>query len=204
MTTKKYYNQKKEKVLAWNKNYYFRNKNKINKQKKKYYKKNRDKFLQCMKNYYNSHKLEIDAKNKIWRNNNQSNLRKSKKEYYNQNKEKLNENHKKYMKKRYKKDNKFNVLMRLRGRFGVAWRTFCKNNKIPQSKKYPIDYEKAFLHLSKTMPKDFEGWDIEHKIPLYKFNLVDGKDIKKAFSPENLQWMKHEDNLKKGKKILQK
>jgi len=205
MTTKEYYRKNKEKVLDGNKGYYLKNKEKVERQKKEYYQKHKDKLQQGMKRNHNSHKLEYQIRDRAWREKNKEILTENKKIYYENNKEKLNERHKEYMKERYNVNDKFNILMRLRGRFGVAWRTYCKTHQLPlsvKSQKYHIDYRPAILHLWKTKPKNTKGWDIEHKMPLSIFDITNEEEVQKAFSPENLQWMEHKDNLKKGKSIL--
>jgi len=43
-------------------------------------------------------------------------------------------------------------------------------------------------------------WNIDHIIPLCKFNLEDPDEIKVAFAPGNHQWLLAKDNLSKGGK----
>jgi hypothetical protein len=69
------------------------------------------------------------------------------------------------------------------------------------SKKYGINWEKVIESL-KPFPENIKAYEIDHILPLHSFNLDDLGQIKKAFAPENLQWLTIEDNRKKGGKVL--
>jgi len=68
-----------------------------------------------------------------------------------------------------------------------------------KSKDYGIDYEKIIEHL-KPFPKDLSKYHIDHIKPLCKFDLTKKEEVKKAFAPENHQWLLVTDNLKKSSK----
>jgi len=57
-----------------------------------------------------------------------------------------------------------------------------------------IDYLKPF-------PKDIENYEIDHIIPITKFDLTDKEQIKKAYQKTNLQLLTSHDNKKKVAKI---
>ena len=48
---------------------------------------------------------------------------------------------------------------------------------------------KAIIEHLKPFPKNLSIYEIDHKIPLSKFNLKNNNDIKKAFAPSNYQWL---------------
>jgi len=62
---------------------------------------------------------------------------------------------------------------------------------------YNINYYKIADYLGIKPNSDYH---IDHIFPIYAFNLNNIKHIKACFAPENHQWLKAEDNLKKGNK----
>jgi len=66
---------------------------------------------------------------------------------------------------------------------------------------YGIDLQKIINHL-KPFPKDLKNYDIDHIIPLIKFDLTKREDIKKAYSLKNLQIITKKENRKKGIKSI--
>ena len=62
-----------------------------------------------------------------------------------------------------------------------------------------IDRKAIIKHL-KPFPKDLSIYEIDHKIPLSKFNLKDNNDIKKAFAPSNYQWLPIWEHRLKGRR----
>ena len=66
-----------------------------------------------------------------------------------------------------------------------------------KSKKYGIDYKAIIEHL-KPFPKDISIYHIDHIKPLCSFDLTSPKEVKKAFAPENHQWLLARDNLMKS------
>ena len=100
----------------------------------------------------------------------------------------------------------YRIASLLQTRLGDALRRYTKTGKIMSSSKYKIDYKAVIEHLMKTLPKDFNQrkYHIDHKICLASFNLInqDGstnlEEVRKAFEPENHQWLLAEDNLRKG------
>jgi hypothetical protein len=94
-----------------------------------------------------------------------------------------------------------NVTIRLRNLLYNALTNYNKTGKSFSSKKYGIDFKKI-IDCLKPFPKDIHKWHIDHIIPLSSFDLEDPKEIKKAFSPENHQWLLASDNIRKGNKIV--
>lgn len=98
-----------------------------------------------------------------------------------------------------KTDESYNIKKRLRDRVNRALRNYSKTGKIKTSDEYGINYKKIVEHIGEC-PGKIEDYHIDHIKALCNFNLDDPKQIKKAFAPENHQWLKKEDNLSKGKK----
>ncbi len=171
---------------------------KVKKHKKEYYKeyyeKNEEKKLKYMKEYYQ--KPEVKQYRKEYD-----------KEYNQKNKKRIRERNGKYTSKRRKTDKNFNIVGRLRNLLRIALNTYTKTGKIMSASKYGVDY-KAIIEFLKPFPKDLSKYHIDHRKPLCSFNFIneDGstnlEEVKKAFSPENLQWLTIHENLVKSGKIL--
>lgn len=69
-------------------------------------------------------------------------------------------------------------------------------------KDYNINY-KAIIEYLGPKPQDGE-YHIDHMFPLFAFDFNNPKHIEKAFAPENHQWLKAEENLKKHNKYDKK
>ncbi len=65
--------------------------------------------------------------------------------------------------------------------------------------KYWKEY--GIMESLKPFPKDLAGFEIDHIIPLHAFNLENSEEVKKAFSPQNLQWLTIKKNREKSSKI---
>ena len=69
-----------------------------------------------------------------------------------------------------------------------------------------MDY-RAIIESLKPFPKNLSEYHIDHIRPLCSFNFIkkDGstnlEEIKKAFAPENHQWLTAEENIEKGSKL---
>lgn len=112
-----------------------------------------------------------------------------------------------YSNNRYKNDKEFRIKVLLRGQVLKAFNRYTKTKKIKKSKEYGIDYKKIIEYL-KPFPIDIENYQLDHVIPLHSFNFIklDGstnlKEVKKAFAPENYQWLTNEINLWKRDRLI--
>jgi len=104
-------------------------------------------------------------------------------------------------KDRRKIDKEYVIADRLRRSLNHAMTKYSKTGKIMSSKKYGINWKEVIEGL-KSFPENLENFEIDHIIPLCKFNLTNDSEIKKAFSPKNLQWLTKEENRRKSGKIL--
>lgn len=152
---------------------------------KKWRKNNPEKIKELNHNYYTKNKNILTSKNKLYREKNKDLLMAKKKE-----KQKLLR----------KIDTKFRILSNLRTRLCLALKKYSQTGKIASSKKYGIDYKAIIEHL-KPFPEDLSKYHIDHIKPLCSFDLTNPEEIKKAFAPENHQWLTIKDNLMKGGKF---
>jgi len=159
---------------AYMKDYRLKNKDKLIEYNKRhgsiYYKKNKKEVLEKQKNYYQKNKTK-KIKYQV---------------EYNRN----------YRKNKYKTDPEYNIRCRLRSLFHKALDKYSSGKEM-SSNKYGIDYDKIIEKL-KPFPEKISLYHIDHIIPLCSFDLTKLKEIKKAFAPENHQWLLAENNLKKG------
>ena len=96
-------------------------------------------------------------------------------------------------------DKGYVIADRLRRALRHAMGKYSKNGKIMSANKYGLDWKKIIESL-KPFPENIKNFEIDHIIPLRTFNLTDTKQVKKAFSPDNLQWLTISENRKKGGK----
>ena len=102
---------------------------------------------------------------------------------------------------RRKIDKEYVIADRLRTSLHHAMTKYTKTGKIMSSKKYGINWKEVIESL-KPFPKTLNNFEIDHIIPLHRFNLTNKEEVKKAFSPSNLQWLTREENRIKSGKIL--
>lgn len=98
-------------------------------------------------------------------------------------------------------DKNFAIADRLRRSLNHALTKYSKTGKIISSKKYGLNWELLIDHL-KPFPDKLNNFEIDHIIPLHSFNLDNPEQIKKAFAPENLQWLTRSENRIKSGKII--
>ena len=91
------------------------------------------------------------------------------------------------------------IKKRLRLRIWEAFKHYLKTNRIRSSRDYEISYSKIIKKLVAELPEDFnkKEYVIDHIKPLCSFDLKNPEEVKKAFAPENHQWLTREENSKK-------
>ncbi len=171
----KEYREKPEvklKRLKKQRDYYKKNKEALNKSNKKRYIKNRDIYSFNRKSE-NLSEERLDL------------VRSGRREFHSKNK-----NNVEYM-----------IKKRLRGYFFIIFKKFLFEKKL-KSEKYGIDWNWVIKHLE--IPSDnLEKYHLDHIIPISYFTFVHADnsknliEIKKAWSPMNLRFIKKEENLKK-------
>lgn len=118
------------------------------------------------------------------------------------NKETQRPKRKEYVKGRYKTDIQFKLKARLRSRLGHAIK---KSNKVGSAIKdigCSIDELKTYLEVKFQPGMSWDnwsktGWQMDHIMPLYKFDLTNLEQFKKACHYTNLQPLWTEDHKKK-------
>ena len=102
---------------------------------------------------------------------------------------------------RLQTDKEYAIADRLRRSLNHAMTKYSETGKIMSSKRYGINWGEIIEHL-KPFPENLKDFEIDHIIPLCFFNLTDPQQVKKAFSPENLQWLTISENRRKSGRIL--
>lgn len=109
-----------------------------------------------------------------------------------------------YVKRNKMQNAQYLIRYRLRQLLYHALERYTKTGKIMSSKKYGISYELIIKRLT-PLPfriEDLRNWNIDHIIPLSKFDLNNPEELKKAFSQENLQWLSAKENRIKYNKVM--
>ncbi len=121
------------------------------------------------------------------------------KEYYQ--KPQVRKRRNEYRKERRDNDKSYHNITKLRRRLLHVFERYSMKGKETTSKLYGINWNEIIEHL-KPFPKDIENYQIDHIIPLSKFDFNNAKHIKIAFAPENHQWLTIEENLSKNNKLI--
>lgn len=98
---------------------------------------------------------------------------------------------------RHATDENFALVRRLRSRLASAFRRHSLGGKTLTSKEYGISYQAIISHVG-PCPGPRDEWHLDHIQPISSFNWDDPDTPKKAFAPENHQWLLVDDNLSKG------
>lgn len=215
---KNYRERNKDKIRVRRKKYRERNKDKIRESKKEEYEKHKEKYKKRSKKRYWDKRNEIlDNERKKYQENPEPKKKRSRqyaslnknkrREYYNENKDEYNEKRRNYEKSRNAFDEEYRVRESVRKYFNTTFKRYTHSKKLKTLREYGIDMDAIVEHL-KPFPKGRENYHIDHKYPLSKFKFLnpDGsinyENIKKAWNPNNLQWLTAEENMKKKDKII--
>lgn len=91
-------------------------------------------------------------------------------------------------------DSKYLLTRRLRDRIRKAFKRFSVNGKVMTCKEYGIDFNEIFEKIGKCPGS---GYELDHIIPLVKFNLDDILHVRLANSSCNLRWISSYENRTK-------
>ncbi len=211
---KEYYIEHKEKLLLQGKEYRERNKEKVKeyeekrkhnlkriKYKKKYMKEYHQspKYKARKKEYCEKNRDKINEKAKEY--SQRSEIKVRRKEYDKKTKGKIRLRMRGYYNQRIKNDLNYHLICKLRVALYKAFKRFSNTGKIMTSKKYKIDYKAIIEHL-KPFPKNIENYHIDHIIPLSLFDFNNPEHIKKAFLPQNHQFLTIQQNLEKNNRLV--
>jgi hypothetical protein len=223
--------EEKEKEKLERKKLYYKNREKILLKKKQDYPLNKEKILLKSKQDYSLNKEKILAKNKKWRDNNKESLLKRGRERWAKNKDKYGAMNREWQKnnqdyiKEYRKKTRpqRNIYERKKRAEDINYK-IGKNMRLRMyqaivgggAKKYETTYKllgcskeffKSYLE-NKFKPGmtwdnyTYNGWQIDHIIPIASFDLSKEGDQKKCFHYTNCQPLWRIENQSKGDKII--
>jgi len=170
---------------------------------KAYYEANIDKRKAQHKAYYEANIDKRKAQHKAYRMANPDKTKANAKAYYEANRDKINARNN----NRIKTDIQYKLSSRLRSRLRRALQGNFKNGSAVTDLGCSIDELKIYLEskFQSGMTWDnwsFEGWHIDHIVPLASFDLTDRKQLLLACHYTNLQPLWAFDNLSKGDSII--
>tara|TARA_R110002051_G_scaffold322547_1_gene413335 strand:- start:1201 stop:2217 length:1017 start_codon:yes stop_codon:yes gene_type:complete len=101
------------------------------------------------------------------------------------------------------------MTRRLRSCLFNALSLYTEKGKVQSSRSYGLDYSKCINKLSKDAKEmgytleEIKSMDyhVDHIIPMSIYNLEDTNEVKKCCNPENMRWLKSNDNIVKGNKL---
>ena len=184
---KEYYKNNKEAIKLTNKKWKEKNKEKVKGYKRKWGRDN----IEYQKEYYEKNKEYIKERSRKWGKENSEKRRKRRREWY---------------PKTYKNNIQFRLSERLRCRLYQALKGNVKNGSAVHNLGCTI--EELKIHLENQFKEGMtwdnwkhDGWHIDHKKPLSKFDLTDPEQLKEACHYTNLQPLWWYDNIEKSDKI---
>ena len=174
------------------------NRDEINRRMRRYYAKNHEYFLIMGRKYrLKNHDKNIEASRK--RRANRTPEQKEKERIYRRlyhikNKNRDREMARLRMNKKLHTDEVFRIHAVCSGQLRRVLKQQGKT-KSRTLKKYGIDARKIFERIG---PRPMVEYELDHIIPITAFDLSDTEQVKLAFAPENFQWMKKIENIKKS------
>jgi hypothetical protein len=196
--------------------YKSKEKQKKNKRNAEWYQNNKEQKKKTSAEWYQNNKEHANKVSKEWYQNNKEHAAKVSKEWRLKNKEKDKNDQAKwrlenkewrrnYEKNRYKTDINFRLTKLCRGRIRKIIKG--ENKSVSTMKLIGCTPDELRQHLeSKFEPwmnwenQGLGGWDVEHIIPMSKFNLICPVQQHACCHYSNLQPMEHIANIKKGNK----
>ena len=117
--------------------------------------------------------------------------------------EKINDTQRQYRRKLFKTNLNYIISTRIATQLRRTLERYTKTGKLLSSSYYGIDYVAIVKKLTPLpFPLEDKGnWHIDHIIPVSKFNLTNSEEVKRAFSPNNLQWLSAKENWIKNNRI---
>ena len=198
--------ERKRKNAAYMREWNARNKDRVHRHSPEYqrswYAKNKDKA----KEYQNRHReKKINLGLPVY----SDNILKNKKEYYQQNKESINKQNLVRQNKRVKIDVNYRLSITLRSRINSALRNHRKKSSavrdlgctLPQFKEYIGSQFKDGMSWDNWGRNNIPNtWQLDHIIPISRFDLTDEAQQKAAFHYTNYQPIWSYENAQKNKK----
>jgi hypothetical protein len=194
---KKYYSLHKVGVLQKQHNYYLRNSSKIILRVSNYNKSNMDKTRRRIRQYYKNNSVKIISRAAQWRKNNPDKAKAISRRYKHKSNYDLNRLH-------------TNIQAHLAHNLRIRLRKAIQNNQKSGSavRDLGCTVPELIQHLESQFQPGmswtnygFNGWHIDHIIPLDSFDLTDRPQFLQACHYTNLQPLWKADNLSKGIKL---
>lgn len=193
MQMKKYYQSIKDDYNKMRRERYHKNPEPYKKASINYTKLNPEKRKQINANFWLKNKDRYLEKHKNY----------SRQWYLNLDKEKYRKKKRSYEYKKRNNDITYRIKKRLRLR---VWQVFYDIRKEMYDKDYHINYKPIIDKLMDELPFDFKDnqskYQIDHIIPLFKFDLTKQEELEKAFAPSNHQWLTIDEHKEKTSKEL--
>lgn len=161
----------------------------------------------CEKLYWFNNSEKKKELNKKWYAKNSEKMKELQKKWRNNNPEKIKKINNKYQNKRRQNDINYKIGCYLRTRVSTAVRIQGTKKSSTTKELLGCSIELFKQHLEKQFTQgmsweNYGKWHIDHIIPCASFDLTNPEEQKKCFNWTNLQPLWAEDNLKKGKKII--
>ena len=205
---KEYKEKNKERKKEYDKRWREENKERNKERNKRYREKNKEKIKNFNKEYYQKNKEAIDLRNKKWKEKNKERVKELARKYREENPEK----HRKWFRvwnqkyQPYKNNIQHKLRQRIRNRLQQALKGCVKNGSAVHDLGCTI--EELKIHLENQFEEGMtwenwkpDGWHIDHKKPLSKFDLTDPEQLKEAVHYTNLQPLWWNENLEKGNRM---
>ena len=204
-----YRKNNKEKIKERDSIYYIKNKERISERSKEYNKKNKEKIAQDHRVYSKKNKEQIKNRRKDYRLKNEEKEKAQQKEYYLLNREHLIKEVTKYSTERKKRDVNYRITCNLRCRLHHALEHRSERKSKRTIELLGCTVQELIEHLENQFRDGMSwanyginGWVIDHFIPCASFDLTDTEQQKRCFHFSNLKPLFVEENLRKGKKIV--
>lgn len=101
-------------------------------------------------------------------------------------------------KRRMSSDPKYRFTKNLRSNIRFAIKKYSINGKTNSCRDYGIDFDEIFSIIG---PRPSKKHELDHIIPITKFNLDDAEHVRLAHLPCNLRWLDSKENKIKSDKI---
>ncbi len=163
----------------------------------------------CLKEYQKSNKVYIAKKKLEWCSNNKKYLAEFSANWYINNKERANTRNNNYINSRKQIDMNFKLTRNLRSRLNTSLKKGIKSGSAVKDLGCSIEEFKTHLEslFKPGMTWDNYGsgkdkWQIDHKEPLFQFDLTNPNQLKKACNYLNLQPIWYKDHIIKTKEDI--
>jgi len=180
--------------------YYLENREQILAKVKAYNALNRQEKIEYLRKYYDEHKEEFRLHGIEYREIHQEDI----KEYRETNREKLLKQRRENVRRRHLTDPVFRLQRTIRTRLKCALKNNQKTGSAIEDLGCPVEFFKEYLedkfYAGMTWDNYGKYWQIDHIIPLRKFDLTDRKQLLKAINYKNMQPLTITDHKKKTAK----